>query len=158
MDPDKVRVVVDWPQPTFRMQLQCFLGFANFYRCFIQGYSTLASPLSALTRFHSCVLQQLTGRSLTSNIDSLQPPSQSTWTCPVSLGWRSTPQMSEWGPFCPSILPRTECCTPVLFSPIVLPLLRGTMMWKLRIPRRQDGVGEEAALVGGGGTPILNVD
>ena len=49
MDPGKVRAVVDWPQPTSRVQLQRFLGFANFYRCFIRGYSTLASPLSALT-------------------------------------------------------------------------------------------------------------
>lgn len=37
MDPGKVRVMVDWPQPTSRLQLQCFLGFANFYRRFIWG-------------------------------------------------------------------------------------------------------------------------
>lgn len=49
MDPEKVRVVVDWPQPTSRVQLQCFLRFANFYRWLIRGYSTQDSPLSALT-------------------------------------------------------------------------------------------------------------
>ena len=49
MDPGKMRVVVDWPQPTSKVQLQPFLGFANLYGCFFQGYSTLASPLSALT-------------------------------------------------------------------------------------------------------------
>eukprot|EP00063_Salmo_salar_P046274 XP_014021109.1 PREDICTED: uncharacterized protein LOC106582478 [Salmo salar] len=49
MDPEKVRTVVDWPQNTSRVQLQRFLGFANFYRHFIQSYSTLASPLSTLT-------------------------------------------------------------------------------------------------------------
>ena len=35
MDPEKVRAVVDWPQPTSRVQLQHFLGFANFYHRFI---------------------------------------------------------------------------------------------------------------------------
>uniref|UniRef100_A0A4W5NN01 ribonuclease H n=1 Tax=Hucho hucho TaxID=62062 RepID=A0A4W5NN01_9TELE len=49
MDPGKVKAVVDWPQPTSRVQLQRFLGFANFYRHFIRDYSTLAAPLSALT-------------------------------------------------------------------------------------------------------------
>jgi hypothetical protein len=50
MDLEKVRAVVDWPQPTSRVQLQHFLGFTNFYRRFIRGYSTRASPpLSALT-------------------------------------------------------------------------------------------------------------
>jgi hypothetical protein len=49
MDPGKVKSVVDWPQPTSRVQLQWFLGFANFYHCIIRDYSTLTAPLSALT-------------------------------------------------------------------------------------------------------------
>ena len=48
MDPGKVRGVVVWPQPPSRVQLQCFLGFSNFYRRIIRSYSTLSSPLSAL--------------------------------------------------------------------------------------------------------------
>jgi hypothetical protein len=46
---DKIRSVVDWPQPTSRVQLNRFLGFAHFYHRFIWCYSTLAFPLSALT-------------------------------------------------------------------------------------------------------------
>ena len=46
MDPGKVKAVVDWPQPTSRLR---FLGFSNFYRCFIRDYSTLSATLSALT-------------------------------------------------------------------------------------------------------------
>jgi hypothetical protein len=49
MDPGKVKAVVDWPQPMSRVQLQRFLGFANFYHRFIWDYSTLAAPLLALT-------------------------------------------------------------------------------------------------------------
>jgi hypothetical protein len=49
MDLDKMRVVVVWPQPTSRVQLQLFMTFANFYCRFIRGYSTLASYLSAFT-------------------------------------------------------------------------------------------------------------
>lgn len=49
MDPDKISAVTAWPAPENRKQLQRFLGFANFYRRFIRGYSTVASPLTALT-------------------------------------------------------------------------------------------------------------
>ncbi|TKS65266.1 Retrotransposon-like protein 1 [Collichthys lucidus] len=49
MDPAKVSAVTAWPVPDSRKQLQRFLGFANFYRCFIRVYSTVAAPLTALT-------------------------------------------------------------------------------------------------------------
>ena len=48
-DPRKVSAVVDWERPTDRTQLRRFLGFANFYRKFIQGFSQIAAPLNALT-------------------------------------------------------------------------------------------------------------
>ena len=35
--------------PETRKQLQHFLGFGNIYRRFIRGFSSIASPLSALT-------------------------------------------------------------------------------------------------------------
>ncbi|KAF7658987.1 hypothetical protein LDENG_00005130 [Lucifuga dentata] len=49
MDPAKIKAVVDWPAPASRKELQRFLGFANFYRCFIWNYSSLAAPLHTLT-------------------------------------------------------------------------------------------------------------
>jgi hypothetical protein len=49
MDPAKVSAVTSWATPETRKQLQRFLGFANFYRRFIRGFSSIASPLSALT-------------------------------------------------------------------------------------------------------------
>uniref|UniRef100_A0A3B3H296 Gypsy retrotransposon integrase-like protein 1 n=1 Tax=Oryzias latipes TaxID=8090 RepID=A0A3B3H296_ORYLA len=49
MDPAKVSAVRDWPTPDSRKKLQQFLGFANFYRRFIRGFSSIAAPLHALT-------------------------------------------------------------------------------------------------------------
>ncbi|XP_053549738.1 uncharacterized protein LOC128641196 [Bombina bombina] len=49
MDPDKVEAVLKWPTPTTLKSLQRFLGFSNFYRKFIQGFSTIVQPLTKLT-------------------------------------------------------------------------------------------------------------
>ena len=49
MDPSKVSAVAEWTSPPTRKRLQQFLGFANFYRRFIRGYSQVAAPLTALT-------------------------------------------------------------------------------------------------------------
>uniref|UniRef100_A0A8C1RNS1 Gypsy retrotransposon integrase-like protein 1 n=1 Tax=Cyprinus carpio TaxID=7962 RepID=A0A8C1RNS1_CYPCA len=50
MDEGKVNAVRDWPIPTTIKELQRFLGFANFYRRFIQNYSAITSPLTSLLR------------------------------------------------------------------------------------------------------------
>ncbi|KAH0608774.1 uncharacterized protein H6S33_001002 [Morchella sextelata] len=50
MDPRKVETVKNWTVPKTVKDVQAFLGFANFYRRFIRGFSELASPLTRLTR------------------------------------------------------------------------------------------------------------
>ncbi|KAI2644696.1 Retrotransposon-like protein 1 [Labeo rohita] len=50
MDEAKVRAVTQWPQPQTLKELQRFLGFANFYRRFIRGYSIIAAPLTSMTK------------------------------------------------------------------------------------------------------------
>ena len=50
MDPAKVQAILDWKTPTTVKCLQRFLGFANFYRRFIQGFSVLRKPLDALLK------------------------------------------------------------------------------------------------------------
>ncbi|TPX54605.1 hypothetical protein PhCBS80983_g05852 [Powellomyces hirtus] len=50
MDPKKIAAITDWEPPTNVKGIQRFLGFANFYRRFIQGYSKIAAPLTSLTR------------------------------------------------------------------------------------------------------------
>ena len=49
MDPTKVDTVTGWPVPKCKRDVQSFLGFCNFYRRFIQGFSTIARPLTKLT-------------------------------------------------------------------------------------------------------------
>ena len=39
MDDSKVQVIHNWPRPRRLKDVQAFLGFANFYRCFIKNYS-----------------------------------------------------------------------------------------------------------------------
>ncbi len=50
MDESKAHAVLDWPLPSNIMELQRFLGFANFYRRFIRGFSSIAAPLSDMTK------------------------------------------------------------------------------------------------------------
>jgi len=50
MDPVKVARVRDWPTPENRTDVQAFIGFVNFYHCFIRDFSTIARPLFDLTR------------------------------------------------------------------------------------------------------------
>ncbi|XP_067281140.1 uncharacterized protein [Pseudorasbora parva] len=50
MDEKKVQAVLSWPQPATLKELQRFLGFANFYRRFIRNFSSVAAPLTAMTR------------------------------------------------------------------------------------------------------------
>ena len=50
MDPAKVKTVVEWQTPRSLRDVQCFLGFANFYRKLIQDYSQLILPLTQLTK------------------------------------------------------------------------------------------------------------
>ena len=49
MSSDKVQVIQDWPEPRSVKDVQSFLGFANFHRRFIFGYSTITVPLTRLT-------------------------------------------------------------------------------------------------------------
>jgi RNase H-like domain found in reverse transcriptase/Reverse transcriptase (RNA-dependent DNA polymerase)/Integrase zinc binding domain/Chromo (CHRromatin Organisation MOdifier) domain/Retroviral aspartyl protease len=49
VDPEKVKVVKEWPQPQNIHKLRQFLGLANYFRRFIRNYSSIAAPLTRLT-------------------------------------------------------------------------------------------------------------
>jgi len=50
MDEEKIRTIKEWKELTNVKGIQSFLGFANFYRRFIQDYSQITTPLTRLTR------------------------------------------------------------------------------------------------------------
>jgi hypothetical protein len=50
MDKSRVATIIDWPVPMSYLDIQVFLGFANFYRRFIAKYSKVSSPLSNLLK------------------------------------------------------------------------------------------------------------
>lgn len=47
-DPRKTAVIRDWPTPRNVSELRSFLGLANYFRKFLQGYSSVVAPLTAL--------------------------------------------------------------------------------------------------------------
>ncbi len=46
----KVAAILSAPRPSTKTQVRAFLGLAGYYRCFIPNFSSLAAPLSDLTR------------------------------------------------------------------------------------------------------------
>jgi hypothetical protein len=50
MAQDKVQCIRDWEHPRSLRDVQLFIGFANFYRHFIEGFSKIAKPLSDSTK------------------------------------------------------------------------------------------------------------
>ena len=50
MAEDKIKTILDWPEPRKVKEVQSFLGFANFYRHFIYNYSDIVIPLTRTTR------------------------------------------------------------------------------------------------------------
>jgi hypothetical protein len=49
-DPDKVKVVQQWPEPTNAAELRSFLGLAQYFRRFIQGYASIVHCLYDLMK------------------------------------------------------------------------------------------------------------
>lgn len=50
VDPKKVAIVKDWPVPTTKLQVMSFLGFANYFCKFTQGFAALVYPLRRVSK------------------------------------------------------------------------------------------------------------
>ena len=53
MEEERIDVVKNWPETKSVRDIQVFLGFANFYCRFIQGFSRIAAPLTSMLRMSS---------------------------------------------------------------------------------------------------------
>ncbi len=53
MESNKVQQITSWPIPASVKQVRQFLGLAGFYRRFISNFSSIAAPLSCLTKLNT---------------------------------------------------------------------------------------------------------
>lgn len=49
VDPKKIEAITEWHRPTNVTEVRSFLRLAGYYRKFVEGFSTIAVPLSRLT-------------------------------------------------------------------------------------------------------------
>jgi hypothetical protein len=48
VDPKKMADILDWKAPTDARGIKSFIGMAGYYRRFIEGFSKIAKPMTAL--------------------------------------------------------------------------------------------------------------
>jgi hypothetical protein len=48
VDPKKVADILDWKASKDAREIKSFIGMAGYYRCFIEGFSKIARPMTAL--------------------------------------------------------------------------------------------------------------
>ena len=112
MDPEKVSAVLNWEVPKTIQDVQCFLGFANFYRRFIEGYSHICTPLFNLFKTVDKDKETFT---VTTNPDV--PAKKVTNKAPI-----------QWTPCCQQVFDELKsrfCSAPVLkhFDPTLESIL-----------------------------------
>lgn len=49
VDPSKIEAVMNWPRPASVFKVRSFLGFARYYKHFVEGFSKIAVSLTELT-------------------------------------------------------------------------------------------------------------
>jgi hypothetical protein len=52
-NPDLIKAILQFPRPQSLKALQSFLGLANYYRRFVEGYSGIVAPLTSVMGKHS---------------------------------------------------------------------------------------------------------
>ncbi len=129
-DPAKIRAVEEWPVPQSRKELQCFQGFANFYRRFIRDYSKVASPLTRLTSVNVrfCWSPEA-DMVFNKNLSAFSPLHQS-WCSPTPLSnllLRLMRPILGSGRCYHNMWVLRNVCIPVVFSFVVCLLQRRTM-------------------------------
>ncbi|KAK1681688.1 hypothetical protein QYE76_042536 [Lolium multiflorum] len=50
VDPAKIKTVKEWKAPTTQTEVRAFLGLAGYYRRFVEGFSSIARPMTQLLK------------------------------------------------------------------------------------------------------------
>jgi hypothetical protein len=50
MEEDRIAIIKEWPMPKCHRDIRVFLGFANFYKRFIKGFSRIVRPMTAMLK------------------------------------------------------------------------------------------------------------
>ena len=50
VDPENIRSIEDWPTPTSVTDIRSFLGLSEYYRKFIENFSRIDFPMTALQK------------------------------------------------------------------------------------------------------------
>ncbi|KAK1677859.1 hypothetical protein QYE76_038707 [Lolium multiflorum] len=50
VDPAKIKTVTEWQAPTTQTEVRAFLGLAGYYRRFVEGFSSIARPMTQLLK------------------------------------------------------------------------------------------------------------
>ena len=75
MEAKRIKVVKDWPKSKSVQDIQVFLGFANFYQQFIQGFSKIVATLTSILKTtNKLVLSRNNGSSSASNRNDYSRP------------------------------------------------------------------------------------
>ena len=101
MDPENVSAVLNWEVPKTIQVVQCFLGFANFYRRFIEGYLHICTPLFNLLK----------------TVDKDQDASTDLTTAPPPAKEGANKSLMDWTPRCQEVFDELKarfCSAPVL--------------------------------------------
>lgn len=49
LDPQKVKAILEWSNPSDKKVVQRFVGFTNFYRRFVKNFSAIIAPITQVT-------------------------------------------------------------------------------------------------------------
>ncbi len=96
----KVAAILSAPRPSTKTQVRAFLGLAGYYRCCIPNFSSLAAPLTDLTRKGQ---PEKTPWGPEADLAFLLPQSLSygPQTSVVPSSYRRTHPTPDWGPSSP---------------------------------------------------------
>ena len=107
MDPEKVEAVKSWVTPKTVKGVRSFLGFANYYRIFIEGFAITAEPLTRLTKkgakfewSQRCeeAFQALKEAFINGPILAIYDPDRETRLEPDASGWASGGLLTQYDP------------------------------------------------------------